>query len=55
MRELMLTTVGDLLRWADHMVSAWPELQVPSKLTNGGRTPYGLGARLERLHYQRVP
>lgn len=42
----VLTTVGDLLRWGDHMLTAWPELQVPSKLTNGGPTPYGLGVFL---------
>ncbi len=42
----VLTTVGDLLRWSDHMLTAWPELAVPSKLTNGGPTPYGLGVFL---------
>ncbi|HJW94281.1 MAG TPA: serine hydrolase domain-containing protein [Thermoanaerobaculia bacterium] len=44
----VLTTAGDLLRWGDQMPAAWPELQVPSKLNNGGPTPYGLGVFLSK-------
>ncbi|HVR38477.1 MAG TPA: serine hydrolase domain-containing protein [Thermoanaerobaculia bacterium] len=42
----ILTTAGDLLRWNERVLTAFPEIRVPSTLTNGRATTYALGVFL---------